>query len=343
MLWRKNGTHFAVAGCLALASVASANVLSMGGTRQPDGSWIGLASLETVHVGNAGNLPDTTGYGAVAYEYSIGKYEVTAGQYTQFLNAVAKTDTYGLYNTNMESYIHGCKIQRSGSSGSYTYSIADEYANRPVNFVSWGDAARFANWMHHGQPTGGQTLTTTEDGAYELNGAITHSELMAVTRKAGWTWAVTSEDEWYKTAYYDSGTASYYLYPTASNSAPGRDLADMSDNNANFNGSPYPIQSPYYATVVGEFQDSDSPYGTFDQGGNVWEWNEAILYASSRGLRGGSFDFYGSYLQSSSSGIIDLPTAEYVSVGFRLVAVPEPTSMGLLTLGMTAWLSRRRA
>ena len=37
--------------------------------------------------------------GSVGYNYNIGKYEVTAGQYTEFLNAVARTDTYGLYNT----------------------------------------------------------------------------------------------------------------------------------------------------------------------------------------------------------------------------------------------------
>ena len=49
-----------------------------------------------------GNGPDAI-VGAVDYVYEIGKYEVTAGQYTEFLNAVAATDTYGLYNTDMWS------------------------------------------------------------------------------------------------------------------------------------------------------------------------------------------------------------------------------------------------
>ena len=35
------------------------------------------------------------------HAYQIGKYEVTAGQYTEFLNAVAKADPNGLYNTTM--------------------------------------------------------------------------------------------------------------------------------------------------------------------------------------------------------------------------------------------------
>ena len=68
--------------------------------------------IETVTVGNPGNDGELSGSGAdgygadricgaVDYVYNIGKFEVTAGQYTEFLNAVAATDTYGLYNPNM--------------------------------------------------------------------------------------------------------------------------------------------------------------------------------------------------------------------------------------------------
>lgn len=65
-------------------------------------------NIATVPVSNPGNAGELSGAGAggsgpdaivggVAYTYNIGKYEVTAGQYTEFLNAVAATDTYGLY------------------------------------------------------------------------------------------------------------------------------------------------------------------------------------------------------------------------------------------------------
>ena len=39
--------------------------------------------------------------GSVDHLYKIGRYEVTAGQYTQFLNAVAKADPNELYNLAM--------------------------------------------------------------------------------------------------------------------------------------------------------------------------------------------------------------------------------------------------
>ena len=62
-------------------------------------------TIDMVPVGNPGNAPDTRydgiSVGSVANAYQIGKYEVTAGQYTEFLNAVAKTDPNGLYNTAM--------------------------------------------------------------------------------------------------------------------------------------------------------------------------------------------------------------------------------------------------
>ena len=333
-------------------------------------------SIDTVTVGNLSNSADTTGYGAVDYEYNIGKYEVTAGQYREFLNAVAATDTYGLYNTSMDTGDYGCQITRNGTPGSYTYDFSGrpsgteaDWVDRPVNYVSWGDAARFANWLHNGQPTGAQDGSTTEDGAYYLNGATSNADLMAVTRETDWKWAITTEDEWYKAAYHknDGNTGNYFDYPTSNDSVPG-----YVNNSGNLSGTGSPfieggtdpgnyatydgdggtdgIGSPYYRTVVGEWENSDSPYGTFDQGGNVWEWNEAIL-GSYRGLRGGSFYGNDYYLHASNRYGND-PTHEPHSIGFRVSEVPaggppvipEPMTMlavGLSMAGLGRYLRRR--
>ncbi len=306
--------------------------------------------IDTVPVGNPGNAGEWSGEGAgglgesricgaVGYVYNIGKYEVTAGQYCEFLNRVAATDTYGLYHENMWLQEYGCGIQRSGTSGSYTYGVEPSWANRPVNWVSYWDACRFANWLHNGQPTGLQGAGTTETGAYTLNG-YHGDDGRTIQRNPDCRWAITSEDEWYKAAYHknDGVTGNYWDSPMGGNTMPdnGNPGGDTG-NSANFWDGDYTIGSPYWRTPGGFFSLSASPYGTFDQGGNVWEWTEAIVYEepgqASRGLRGGAFNSYSEFLHAAwRAGAHGYPTMETDHIGFRVAAVPEPASIVMLAL-----------
>ncbi|MCO6437508.1 MAG: SUMF1/EgtB/PvdO family nonheme iron enzyme [Phycisphaerae bacterium] len=290
--------------------------------------------IQTVPVGNLGNAPELSGAAAggegptdfcgyVDHDYAIGKYEITAGQYTAFLNAVATTDTHGLYNTAMWSDAQGCHISRGGSPGSYVYAVDPDWADRPVNLVSWGDAARFCNWLHNGQPTGAQDLGTTEDGSYLLNGASSNSSLMAVERKAGATWVIPTEDEWYKAAYHanDGATGNYFDYPAGSDAVPANVVMTPDPgNNGNFFDTTFSVSAPYYRTPVGTFSNSASPYGTFDQGGNVWEWNEEVVSDADRGARGGSFASASERLHASTRSFA-LASQESVGIGFRIARV----------------------
>ncbi len=272
-------------------------------------------TMDWVNVGNPGNAADPlTGYGAVGYAYQIGKYEVTNTQYGAFLNAAAKTDSYGLYNSSMSSY----GITQSGSSGSFTYSVTGTLANHPVVHVSWFDAARFANWMMNGQGSG-----DTETGAYTLNG----SSNGIILANAGVQVYIPTEDEWYKAAYYSAANTSYSLYPN------GQDTITTADANYNSSGS----------TTVGSYSGDQSSYGTNDQGGNAWEWNDAVINDTWRGLRGGAWNLNESYLRSSSrDGGGDGPAFEDANIGFRLAAVPEPTSILLSMLAGGMMLIRRK-
>jgi len=312
---------FAIAACAWTAGGVQADVV-----------------IDTVTVGNPGNAGELSGSGAgglgpdricgaVDYVYNIGKFEITARQYTALLNAVAATDTYGLYNPQMWDHARGCKIERSGSPGNYTYSIAPDWPDRPVNYVCWGDAARFANWLHNGQPTGSQDLSTTEDGAYYLNGATGNSELLAIVRAPDATWVIPSEDEWHKAAYHknDGVTGNYWDFPTGTDDYPNNELLwPDPGNNASFYDGGFTIGSPFYRTEAGEFENSESRYGTFDQGGNVWEWNEAIVHTSYRGFRGGSFYHTRLFLQANVRDGGYLPSYEDYTYGFRVAQLPQP-------------------
>jgi formylglycine-generating enzyme required for sulfatase activity len=285
-----------------------------------------------VPVGNANNEPDTrTGYGKVDHDYAIGKYDVTAGQYCEFLNAVAtESDPYGLYNPKMEvtnQAVFGCNILRSFADGKYSYSVAGDWAKRPVNYVSWGDAARFCNWMQTGD---------TENGAYTLNGAITDETLMAVTRNLNAKYCLPTLNEWYKAAYYDpnkngQGNPGYWLYPTKSDTPPSNVFSETEPNHANFfdygnlGTHGYTIGDPYYRTEVGTFKASSSAYGTYDMAGNVGNWTESdgqnILTRDFEGttFMTGSFSMQANDWNNSAS-----PIQEDIGTCLRVVIVPEP-------------------
>jgi len=174
-------------------------------------------SIAMVPVGNPRNVADpSTGLGSVSYSYSTGEYDVTSSQYTAFLNAVASTDTYSVYNSGMAGTTLGNPgIIQSGTSGSYTYTVAAGRGNYPVTDVSFWDTTRFANWLDNGQPSGAEGAGTTETGTYTLTSTgITND---AITRNPTYIWAVTSENEWYKAAFYDPANGTYSLYSTQSN------------------------------------------------------------------------------------------------------------------------------
>lgn len=284
--------------------------------------------MQMVPVGNPGNAADTrhhpTGFGAVPYAYTIGKYEVTNGQYREFLNAQATIgDPFGLYNEQMASSHGGIQRLGDGTAESpWTYLPKDfdpVHDSWPVNFVSFWDAARFVNWLHNGQGAG-----DTEQGGY-----IGLDDESVFARQPGARFALPTEDEWYKAAYFDPhkpGGPGYWEYPTRTDERPTSDAppgADLIRGSANYGSTTL--------TPVGAFtgKPSTSAYETYDQGGNLWEWNETFVQADFFGLRGGSFD-----------NIFGLDAAHQDSypaffenriMGFRVVgaAVPEPGSLAL--------------
>lgn len=309
--------------------------------------------ISFVEVGDPGNLPDTltsctqVDCGSVATSYFIGRYEVTNQQYARFLNAVADTDPNSLYNTNMATDARG-GIVRSGSPGSYYYEVKNGRYN-PVVFVSFYDALRFANWLHNGKPTGPQGPGTTENGAY----TITPSGVAAntIVRNGMALYFLPTENEWYKAAFYDTGLGTYYDYATSTNATPVSGPPPGGPNSANYWSGTYALTGSAsfdnmfnYLSDVGAYRSAVSPNGTFDQSGNVWEWNETIAAAPTtyRVKRGGDWNDQDAYLYAGL-GVTGNPgdAGEDYETGFRIASVPEPGA-DLLAATAALLLAARR-
>jgi formylglycine-generating enzyme len=336
------GRLFAAIAALPVVGLARADVFHM-----PPGQ----TNVQLVTIGNPGNAGDTrvmmedgtSGYGAVPYVYQMGKYEVTNAQYCQFLNAklptisdpesgiVLPSDAYGLYSALMETDICGGINYDPAAAARAKFTAKQGYENRPVVYVSWFDAVRFANWLQSGQGDG-----DTESGTYSIADGRQNSGTVSVPgvfTRAAWTtphWVVPSEDEWYKAAYYDPnkpGGVGYWLYPTRSDTPPSSVLSATGTNNANLG-----VGDPYSLTEVGAFAASPSAYGTFDQAGNVWERNEAKL-GWARGFKGGSWRG-GPVTSASTFRYYVYPeSSESSDFGFRVARVPEPSTFALLAIG----------
>jgi hypothetical protein len=293
----------------------------------PEGSLAG--SMQFVNVTHPGNAPDVTGFGSVDYKYRIGTCEVTNYDYTAFLNSVASSDPYGLYDPRMATTAMGyTAIIRSGESGSYRYAVAATQSTWPITYVSWFSAARFANWMHNG----GGVDADTESGSYTLNG-VTSGNVQRSSAAAYW---VPTENEWYKAAYYSptlqGAAGGYWQYPTQS--------GDVTPQTAVYS-------TPERAALPNSAQYGSAPsaFGTVHQGGNVWEYLDANG-VSQRWLRGGgatsgkealaahAFPFgYGYGFGTFGS---QPPDQRQPDVGFRLAAKPVNTTPLGVSLSGTA-------
>lgn len=253
-------------------TVAHADVITHGGT---------TINMDFVNVGNAGNAADDTGYGAVGYNYRIGKYEVTAAVWAAVI----------------------AKDPNVGNAGSWSGS-------QPTAGTSWYEAARFCNWLTTGNANSGVYNTSTW--------AIMNRQTAVAT--FGTAYFIPTENEWYKAAYYDPnkpGGAGYWDYPTKHDSPNVPDGIDVAGDTA-FDAVFYQGHSQGQPNSV-DNAGVLSAYGRMGQGGNVWEWNETATAGSSRGLRGGNWNNNSDNMLASNRNNNN-PTNENNNIGFRVAS-----------------------
>ena len=277
------------------------------------------ASPTWVTVGNPG-------FGFVTETFSMSKFEITNEQYAEFLNAVAKTDANGLYNTRMGNTSNP-SIIRSGRPGSYTYRAFASFAKHPVVLVRSDDARRYCNWLHNGKGSG-----SSETGAYDMSGGGTPA------RNFGALVWVPNQFEWEKAAFYSPekpGGAGFYNYATRNDARPASARPSTTLTNAanhyfddeisgnGINGG-YALTNSIFGSVgrflapVGSYPASRSFYGTVDQSGNASELIDLGLSV----FVGGSFADRGvDTLVRSYGARVWINDAEVDETGFRVAAV----------------------
>ncbi len=304
-------------------------------------------TIPTVVIGNPGNAgnpaSNPTNLGSVSDIFRIAPTETSNSDYVAFLNAVdpGGTNPNGVYDTRMTSDTNGGIAFNAGASAGAKYSVKTgsralnaTYATMPVNYVSWFSAARFINWLENGQQS---DPTSMEDGTYTLNGATGGS---VVARNSGSTYFLPSVDEWYKAAFYNGST--YTDYQTNSNVAPNASLNIALANVGNFAGiSGGPMD-------VGAYANAGSAYGLYEMMGNVTEITETSFGGQFRAMGGGFGAPNPASWNATANPILKNGNFSNVSYGFRVAAVPEPSTFALAGIGIAGlagveWNRRRKA
>ena len=262
--------------------------------------------VELVTIGDAGNVADTTTYGAVPYEYRISKYEISEGD-------------IATYNADP---VNSTRLIVTSSRGT----------NKPATNISRNEMARYVNWLNTREGKQGAYKFTTngvnDDIALWSSAEAWQTDGENLFRHKDAKYFLPSEDEWYKAAYYKSGStnAGYWLYPTGSDTAP----AIIPFSSGGTVGAVYGFKSsPADVDNCGSL----SPYGTMGQGGNAFELLESAFDGTNdsgvdvRVARGGG------YASNTSATTLLKGTRNFLETnkiytgadtfGFRVAAVPE--------------------
>lgn len=174
--------------------------------------------------------------GRVPYKYQIAETELTVSDWVTFLNTVDPRgrNRHRLWDAAQSSRVwpkYG-SVNRNmrAPRGQHYYVASSEWADKPYNVADFTRAARLANALDNGRliqertrrvstATGERLLRTTytvrlsretETGMYKMSNR-------KATRNSATGFAVSSQDEWIKAAYFDpkgGGKYSYWDYPT---------------------------------------------------------------------------------------------------------------------------------
>jgi len=236
------------------------------------GDWTGFDWATITDPGNAGYDRydpdgDATGHGSVDYVYRISTTEVSSGQWVEFLNA------FGDYGDPHEAYrdirISGIVKDTAYTGPGKRWKLREGFespGHMPVLGISWFNAARYCNWLHHGKTN---DLSKLEYGAYDLRNVVNN---VPPERSDGARYWMPSLDEHLKAAYYDpdkngDGQGGWWLQPNGTDTeliigAP----ADGGQTNAGI--TEYDTDVALDDVLrLGVYEEVTSPWGLLDVSG----------------------------------------------------------------------------
>ncbi len=280
-------------------------------------------TMEFVAIGNPGNPADTAGdpnpAGSVNYLYGMSKFAVSR-------EMVAKASTLGSLGISLSD------MSSRGGNG----------PNKPATGVSWNETARFANWLNTSQGFSpaykfqfqpGEAAYGSNAFALPWNQNDLGFDALNPIRNSQAKFFLPSVDEWFKAAYFDPHSDSYFAFPTGTNTAPTAVASGTEPNTAVY--SQPESQGPADIMEAGGL----SPHGIMSLGSNIWEWEETEFdlvndnSSTVRGLRGNRWFDTSFNMMSSRRGFFSAQV-EDSNTGFRVAttAVPEPSSVALVAL-----------
>ncbi len=229
------------------------------------------------------------------------------------------------YSYKISQYeVTGAEFNAAAADDPNIGNSSPNTGNKPATYVSWYEAVKYCNWL-----TSGDAYL----GAYtHSGGSFTGIDRAGAISIYGTVYVLPTEDEWYKAAYWrDDINDQWSLYASGSDDTPPRGTGGW-----NYYDGEY---APIWAWEVGSGAQEQN--GTYDMMGNVWERLEDPYDASERVLRGGSDASSALIIRSLARGG-GAPDRESSDVGFRVVMIPEPSTILLFGVGLTgAWLLRR--